>query len=334
MTSQDKMDQYRGHIHDGYWPLAQMFPLDTPLSVNIDPTNKCNFSCQFCPTGRGRGKTGILSDYVFRAIEQLQDFPRPVKSLWLVKDGEPLLHPTIAFAIFQAKRLGVADQVKLTTNASLLTKGMSARLLESGLDYIKFSIYDHTPINMQSRVLTNIQRFYRMRGRQKKPHIHCKMIDIGLNDQQKQAFLRVFSSICDTINIDSLMGWSGETGRISFTMGKEPVTGMDGVTSLKGKIVCPEPFKSMAVNADGSVTTCCVDYLWQNQYGHLEKNTLRELWDDRFKFHSLPMIRKYHLSGERYKLSPCRGCHYLLGLPEMQNLDNEMERLKRFYYDF
>ena len=162
MTSQDKMDQYRGHIHDGYWPLAQMFPLDTPLSVNIDPTNKCNFSCQFCPTGRGRGKTGILSDYVFRAIEQLQDFPRPVKSLWLVKDGEPLLHPTIAFAIFQAKRLGVADQVKLTTNASLLTKGMSEQLLESGLDYIKFSIYDQPgqSVRVPCNVVVEIPKGY------------------------------------------------------------------------------------------------------------------------------------------------------------------------------
>lgn len=331
MILQDKMTQYRESMHMGYELLIDLLPLDTPLSVNIDPTNKCNFSCQFCPTGSGKGKTGILSDYVFKAIEQLQDFPRPVKSLWFVKDGEPLLYPNIAEAINYAKRLGVAEQIKLTTNASRLSGNMALRLLESGLDYIKFSIYDHTSINVQGRVLEKVRRFYRMRGHQEKPHIHCKMIDVGLNDQQKQAFLRVFSPICDTINIDSLMGWSGETGRVSFAMGKEPTTGMDGVTTLKGKIICPEPFKSMAVNADGSVTTCCVDYLWQNRYGHLEKATLKELWDDRFEFHSLPMIRKYHIDGNRYKLSPCRGCHYLLGLPETQNLDNHVEKLREIY---
>ena len=35
-------------------PLAELLPLKVPYSLNIDPSNVCNFRCTFCPTGYPR----------------------------------------------------------------------------------------------------------------------------------------------------------------------------------------------------------------------------------------------------------------------------------------
>jgi len=318
----DKVLEYRMHMHDGHWPLAQMLPLDTPLSVNIDPSSKCNFKCNFCPTGINGG--GQLSAYVELAIDQLSEFPRQVKSLWLVKDGEPLLYSNIAGAILRAKKAGVAEQVKITTNGSLLNETMAEQLLGVGLDYIKFSIYPQNFPSVEGRVLSNLEKFYGMRIGTT-PHIHCKIVDYKLNAGDKAQFLDVFSPICDTINIDSLMGWSGISDE--YLMGETPTTAMNGITTLTDKVICAEPFKSMAVNVDGSVTTCCVDWKGSNRYGYVANNSLYDLWHGDY----LKVIRWAHITGQRDRLPACNGCHYLRGLPETQNLDEHVERLKEMY---
>lgn len=40
-------------------PLADATPLDKPLTVYVEPTNRCNLSCSFCPQS--------LADYKERA---------------------------------------------------------------------------------------------------------------------------------------------------------------------------------------------------------------------------------------------------------------------------
>jgi len=32
-------------------PLQELLPLDTPLTMYIDPTDICNFACRFCFNG-------------------------------------------------------------------------------------------------------------------------------------------------------------------------------------------------------------------------------------------------------------------------------------------
>lgn len=31
--------------------LEEVIPLKTPFIINIDPSDRCNFQCKFCPTG-------------------------------------------------------------------------------------------------------------------------------------------------------------------------------------------------------------------------------------------------------------------------------------------
>ena len=97
--------------------LAEHLPLDVPLSLQIDPSNECNFRCTFCPTGhpdllaQARQSPGQLLDYALyeRLINDLKAFGQPLKTLSLHKDGEPLLHPRLPAMVKLARDAGVAE---------------------------------------------------------------------------------------------------------------------------------------------------------------------------------------------------------------------------------
>ncbi|MCB2082302.1 MAG: hypothetical protein KDD76_06650, partial [Rickettsiales bacterium] len=74
--------------------LAAILPLDTPISLFIDPSSLCNFRCKFCPTGdpklikqTGRKQQFIPLELYQKILSDIATFPRKVKVLRLYKDG-------------------------------------------------------------------------------------------------------------------------------------------------------------------------------------------------------------------------------------------------------
>ena len=99
----------RINIHDRT-ALQDVIPLKTPFVIFIDPASACNFLCSFCPTGHrdiieetGRFQ-GVMKEIVFeKIIDDLSNFPDPIKVLRLYKDGEPFLNKNLARMISYAK---------------------------------------------------------------------------------------------------------------------------------------------------------------------------------------------------------------------------------------
>jgi molybdenum cofactor biosynthesis enzyme MoaA len=128
--------------------LKDVIPLLTPYVIYIDPSDKCNFQCKFCPTGdrelmkKTYGRNHGLMDYSkYRSlIDEITQFEDKVKVIRLYKDGEPLLHPGLPDMIRYAKDSGCCEKVDTTTNASLLNPSLSLKLIEAGLDRINISV--------------------------------------------------------------------------------------------------------------------------------------------------------------------------------------------------
>ena len=122
--------------------LETVIPLDVPFIINVDPTDKCNFQCKFCPTGDRElmGKTdgrnyGVMDFELYKKIiDDICEFEKPIKVLRLYKDGEPLLNKNFAKMVKYAKDSGCCDRVDTTTNASALTPAKSLEIIEAGLD--------------------------------------------------------------------------------------------------------------------------------------------------------------------------------------------------------
>jgi radical SAM protein with 4Fe4S-binding SPASM domain len=324
----------------GLISLKENLPLDTPLSVHIDPTNGCNFKCSFCPTGdpallkeKGRKVANLKLTEFQKIIDDMKDFPRPVKSLLLYKDGEPLLCRDLGRMIKYAKQCEVAETIAVTTNASLLTLDRSIELIDAGLDAIRISVehvsddgyknVTRTFANYET-IVNNVALLYAEKTkRQSSINVHAKIVDVGLSDQEKKKFMSDFSPITDSTNIDTIMGWSNNTDR-DWTLAQSVSTAMDGITQIKkSRKVCPSPFKTLAVNSNGNVSLCCVDWSHETSIGNAFETPLADLWNS-------PQLREFrlqHLRGNRCDINVCSQCQYIEGMPGSSDLDSDVDRL-------
>jgi len=152
-------------------------------------------------------------------------------------------------------------------------------------------------------------------------HVHVKVVDVGLSEEDKDKFYRDFKDISDSMHIDSLMGWS-RSGAKDFTLGMSKKTLIH-----KEWIVCPEPFYSLAVNFNGQVSICCVDWSMGTLVGDLRTESLKDIWFGE----SLKRFRSIHLEGRRNELTACANCSYLNQLDDLSNLDGVRHKLQEMH---
>ena len=82
--------------------LITLLPLDTPLSLLIDPSNICNFQCKFCPTGDkellksvNRPKGMMEYDLFCKIVDDIAGFNKKIRKIDIYKDGEPFLNKDV-----------------------------------------------------------------------------------------------------------------------------------------------------------------------------------------------------------------------------------------------
>jgi pyruvate-formate lyase-activating enzyme len=328
-------------------PLHEILPLPLPESMHIDPANACNFRCAFCPTGDQQLLTsvgrpaGIMDfDLFTRIIDDLTLMVRRSgRKLWtlhLYKDGEPLLNRRFLEMAAYAKRARVADIVATTTNASLLTEDVSRKLVTSGCDQIRISVIHvgsdryrelTRTYSDYERILSNVAFLYDEKKRRRPSlRVLVKINDTGLTEEERAKFRNDFGPISDELRIDSLMGWSLSDTK-DFTLGVPVSSGMDGVSPLRERQVCPEPFSRLAVNFDGQVSVCCVDWSFGTIVGDLRRESLADVWNGE----RLRRFRLAHLEGRRGEIPACANCQYMTGEAPQRDLDAQTEALIPLY---
>jgi|Deesub1362B_J571_1020462.scaffolds.fasta_scaffold15116_2 MoaA/NifB/PqqE/SkfB family radical SAM enzyme len=105
--------------------------LSRPISLQIEPTTKCNLKCTFCesPLWDRRGMDMSFSDFK-KIIDQ---FPYLV-TLLLQGIGEPLLCKDFFKMIEYCKLKKII--VGITTNGMLMNEEIAKKLVDSKIDYV------------------------------------------------------------------------------------------------------------------------------------------------------------------------------------------------------
>jgi radical SAM protein with 4Fe4S-binding SPASM domain len=301
--------------------LEENVPLEKPFTVFVEPTNVCNFRCKMCPESledyaTQAGYYNRMPFWMFRNIvDDLKSLGK-IKSLKFYFEGEPLLNPELPEMIKLAKDSGVSERIELTTNASLLTKLMSEKLVKSGLDYLRISIYalndDDYQTTTQSRwkasqIIENIQNLRRIRDEMDShtPVIYAQWLSKSKEEDLK--FKEIFSEIADEVGIEPLHNWTGSDNRLVQIGGRE---------GKYSKIVCPELFYTLAIKANGDVSCCCIDWSGKLIIGNVEETSLKEIWHG----HKLRNLQRLHLEGRRNEIHGCKDCTLIYNFPD--NLDN------------
>jgi MoaA/NifB/PqqE/SkfB family radical SAM enzyme len=105
--------------------------------LQIAVTSQCNASCAYCPhtVYRRHWQSRHLSLATYhRLVPDLEK----IKLIYLQGWGEPFLNPDFFTFVSLAKQAGC--QVGTTTNATLCTEASIARIVESGMDILAFSL--------------------------------------------------------------------------------------------------------------------------------------------------------------------------------------------------
>ena len=292
--------------------LQDVVPLDTPMSVYIEPANVCNIHCQFCPTGYPdliksvNRAAGVMTANTFRkVVADLASFPRKISTINLYKDGEPLVNknfPDMAKALRP-----YCEKLYVKTNGLLLTPELSDRLVVAGLDMIGISVIAPHAEGYKrvawakmdyDKFVGNIRYLFEHRVNTK---IYIKMANVNFTPAEISKFYADFEPISDYVAVENLHGWS-RTDLKDFTLGTNPDT-FDGAPNVK-RIACAWPLYQMTVNWNGIVQPCNEDWSWVNIMGDIHENTLREIWNgDKFN-----AFRKMQLRGERFANKACGNC--------------------------
>lgn len=306
-------------------PLQELIPLQTPFVVYIDPTNKCNFRCEFCPTADkdllrkvGRPAATMSLDLFHKAVNDLKAFPAKLKLASIYKDGEPLMNKHFPDMIRYLKDADVAERIWTKTNGSALCPELNQRLIDAGLDLICISVEAVSAAGYlrvaKARIdyeqfRDNIADLY---SRRRNCQIYIKIADSGFSKEEIDKFYADFQPMSTQIAVEKLMGWSYSDIK-DFTLGTKPDT-YDGLP-LIAKKVCAYPFYVMAINADGSVSLCGNDWAHGTVVGNITKQSLIDIWHGE----ALYEFRKTMLEGRRKDIPVCADCYYLQIVPD--NID-------------
>lgn len=275
---------------------------DFPLHLDIDITNSCNLRCTMCP------RTKLIEADKFWGVRMFDfDFYSEIISLGVEMGmcsvkynmlGEPLMYPRIVDAVQVAHDLGVVDTI-INTNACLLTKSTSKKLIEAGLHKLLFSFdspyrktYNSIRIGADyDKVLSNIRNFMTIREElgSVTPLTRASMVVMDENKEDTKEFVKLFSPIVDFI------GWS---------------TYMDHKwvdIKFKGnkRFCCPQLWQRMLVHADGVVSVCCLDQAHRKiKIGNVFETPIQDLWHGR----EYTKLRVFHSAGRIQELPICSKC--------------------------
>ena len=106
--------------------------------VDIEVTNTCNLACSICIRRYWNAPMGHMAISTYEKIMADLQYINPRPTVFLGGYGEPLCHPEIVEFVSMAKAIGA--RVEMITNGTLLTKELSADLIDAGLDLLWVSL--------------------------------------------------------------------------------------------------------------------------------------------------------------------------------------------------
>lgn len=269
--------------------LKKSIPLERPFTILFEPAAVCNFRCSFCYYKNPEFlnmKRGLMEFDDFRKIADDLKAWGEIKVVRLIGFGEPLINKRTPDMVKYLKENDIAERVEITTNGSLLTDETNQRLIDSGLDYIRISVYDQD-------IRSQVRSLFMMRGRNDKPFIYVKNLETENYDNQ---FVVKYCMISDEVAIEQKHNWLGGT-------------------SLRQ--VCPQPFKMLSVRYDGTVICCDPDWKGNTKIGNALRENIKDIWHGE----KLRAFQQLQLEGRRFENESCKNCTFLNDDYVLDNMD-------------
>ncbi|MFW6139871.1 MAG: radical SAM/SPASM domain-containing protein [Acidobacteriota bacterium] len=286
-----------------------------PIRLWIEATSRCNFRCIMCPNKdlEKQDKGFMEFDDYKKIMDEAKDF---IFDINLAHRGESLLHPHLCEMIHYAHEREI--YTKLHTNGSLLTKELSHKIVNSGLDRLSFSFdgfkketYEKIRVGGNfNQTVSNIKQFLEVKKslHSKKPYTVIEVINFDQFssaelEKEKEKFLNQFKGLpLNSFVTKELHNWAGE---IEKERKKEKYS------------KCPFPWNAMIIFWNGDVVPCTQDFFGHYKVGNIKDKSLKEIWNSR----QMNKLREKLAEKNINDLKTCSNCDRiwrkrLLGIPK------------------
>lgn len=269
-----------------------------PVVFNLESTNSCNMRCGFCPrtTLMTRPVKTMAPDVFMRVALQLTPHPAPLWQRWLEFAertygipqneqsenafflyilprvvvlhgyGDPLLDPRIADYVGILHRADIPTY--FSCNPANIRPDRIQRVMENGLDYLKFSVDSiSAPARGEDVWLRDFDNILAVLDMKEK-HGYQTQIIITMIDLGQKEYDILHSSFA---------------GMGVYIYQKSPdqawLTGKDKPGSIHWSEFCQFPWSSMSIHSDGLAVSCSEDYEDEIVLGDARIQTLKDIWN-------------------------------------------------------
>lgn len=256
-----------------------------PRMLSIEPTSRCNLNCPFCLVGMQNSLPSTEHDLLPRGMGNMEmelygkivadAAAFGITKMQLHFQGEPLLHRGLPDMVRLAKARGMETQ--LFTNGLPLTEAMADRILDAGLDMMRFSVdgvteevYQKNRVGGQfARVHRNMRMMMdRARARRAPIRLEWQMIALRNNEHEIERAREMAAAI----------GMNFFVKTFAVTDPEEVPRDPRYQRRLHLK-PCTDIYRAIFVYYNGDVVPCCYDIEGKAIVGNLARQTLTEVWE-------------------------------------------------------
>lgn len=275
-----------------------------PLFLQIEPTILCNLECAFCINPfLPRTRTSLTLDRVRQIVDQVPDLAK----ISLVGIGESFMNKELWQIVRFAKSKGI--EIGTTTNGTILTDRIVSEILESGIDWLNFSLDGATKATYEKmrhgavfeEVLANTRRIVEAARGRKRPALAIWFLANRENIAELPMMVPLVKELgIPSLNIQGVHYWGHPDWH-------ERATHANTISDLKDILRqvrdqareagvqfqwfnlpdqtagrgCKWPWKGAYITADGYVTPCCENGSDPNRinFGNLFEQPFTEIWN-------------------------------------------------------
>ena len=282
--------------------ISTLAETDFPLEVLVETTAHCNLRCSMCPQKDMKREKGEISFELFKKIVDEMAQKSPESRLWLAIMGEALLLGNKLIEMIKYAKVAGIKSIHLNTNANLLNKEMSLKLIESGIDEIIIGMdaftkdtYEKIRVGGDFHKTRENVEFLLSEKRQKqisRPKVIMQFIVMQVNENELDDYKSYWLSRGAIIKVRPKIGWG-------TAVETEDLTLPDSYRTFP----CPMIIRNIAIHWDGTVANCSdADYEGLYPAGNINDSTIEEIWNG-----ELATRRKKHWEGD-FSHPLCKSC--------------------------
>jgi len=261
-----------------------MLPKSKEIRVEI--INQCQYNCVICKKNElTRRQFTMKLSYFNLLIDKILKETKQYDTVSFAGIGEPTLNGDLVNMVKSCTKRGLKSLV--VTNGEFVDGAYFKRLQDAGLYSLRVSFHGATRTGYRklhgvdnfNKVKDNINKISSIK-KDTKLLLACVMV-YGINKEPVQRWLNLWKDI----DADLLEVWHAHDWVSEFKYRKEQ--------EYKSRTCGRLNNGPLQIQADGSVNACCFDWDGKLEFGHLDQQSLKEIFESEI----FNEIKKHHDSG-------------------------------------